>query len=162
MTLLRMWSWNLGGAFNLRREVIDAVAAADVGLIMAQEVRPSVSTAGWSIIPTPGAAWGMTQGSKYQSAILHRGTVKVAAEPQVVPVSEFRWDTLVLSTPGTCAAATVHPNGADPIVLISVYCPRDGPGSPWQRGSGLVVSTSTIFATAATSGRPPPGRARPS
>jgi exonuclease III len=141
MTVLRMWSWNLGGAFRLRQDVIDATAAADVDLILAQEVRPSVATAGgWTTIPDAAVTWGMTQGRRYQSAILHRGTLNIAPEPETVPLTDFRWDKFCLSTPGTCAAATLRPDTAEPIILISVYCPWDGPASAWQRGSGLLVS----------------------
>jgi hypothetical protein len=41
---------------------------------------------------------------------------------------------------GTASAVTIYPEGTEPIVLISVYCPWDGPGLEWQRGSGQMVS----------------------
>jgi hypothetical protein len=53
---------------------------------------------------------------------------------------DARWDELGFSVRGTIAAATLDVDGIGPVVLISVYCPWDGPRLKWQRGSGLIIS----------------------
>jgi exonuclease III len=139
--VIRVWSWNLHGAFQLYQSVIDVVSKADVDLILAQEVRQSVARAGWTVVPEPGPAWGIPQHGCYQSAVLHKpGTFRVEPHPEAVPLADARWDQLGLSIPGSASAATIYPGAAEPIILVSVYCPWDGPGLKWQRGSGLVIS----------------------
>jgi exonuclease III len=138
---IRLWSWNLNGAWQLRHEVIDFLTSADVDVVLAQEVRSSVASAGLTVIPEPGPAWKTALHGDYQTAILHRTSgVRVEASPRLAPLESARWDEFGLSTMGTASAATIHLDGVDPIVVISVYCPWDGPGLGWQRGSGLMVS----------------------
>ena len=141
MEPIRLWSWNLNGAFNLHQAVLDVLASADVDLVLAQEVRPTVASAGWTVIPEPGPTYFIPQHGKYQAAVLHRNAnLHVEPVPEVAPLATARWDQFGLSTMGTAAAATIHYEGIDPMTVISVYCPWDGPGVKWQRGSGLMIS----------------------
>lgn len=138
--MLRLWSWNLNGSFNLRQEVIDYLSAADVDIVLAQEARPSVMNSGFRIVSPPTHRGVRGDTNSYFSAVLHRGEHDVSPVPDVVPLESARWDQLGVSIRGTLAAATVTLPDIRPIIVISVYCPWDGPGLKWQRGSGLTVS----------------------
>jgi exonuclease III len=138
---MRLWSWNLNGAFVLRDDVIKHLANADVDLVLAQEARPNVRRSGFEAVTSAAGDVGVLADERsYFSAILHRGDVKVSPTPAVVPLRDARWDELGVSLPGTIAAATLEVAGLDPVIMISVYCPWSGPGHDWQRGSGLVIS----------------------
>ncbi|MGH9151117.1 MAG: hypothetical protein ACRD03_01650 [Acidimicrobiales bacterium] len=136
---MRLWSWNLNGAFQLRQDVIDFLTAADADLVLAQEARPSVTRAGFRIV-SPSGAVGVRGENSHFAAVLHRGDGEVSAVPELVPLEDARWDQLGVTVPGSLAAAALYPEGYDPITVISAYCPWEGPGLKWQRGSGLVIS----------------------
>jgi len=137
---MRLWSWNLAGARSLTHAVIDHLKASDADVVLAQEVRRSVESSGYLIV-SPTDRQGVYPGdNSYFTAVLHRGDVAVTAEPALAPLTDAGWDQLGVSVRGTIAAAKVTPTDADPITVISVYCPWSGPGQSWQRGSGLVIS----------------------
>lgn len=130
---------NVNGAFQLRQEIIDFLAAGDADLVLAQEVRPSIVGSGFEIVSPTGEV-GIRGKNSHFSAILKRGEVPAEATPEVVPLEGSRWDQLGVSVRGTLAAATLRPAETEPIVVISAYCPWDGPGLKWQRNSGLMIS----------------------
>jgi exonuclease III len=47
---MRLWSWNLNGAFNPRQDVIDYLAGAEANVVLAQEARPHVVQSGFRIV----------------------------------------------------------------------------------------------------------------
>jgi hypothetical protein len=109
----RMWSWNLDGAFQLGQDVIDFLAEADVDLVLAQEVRPAVSRSGFGIIPPPGPTWGIPDHGKYQTAVLHRGALKVDAVPEMAPLGYAKWTQFGLSTMGRTGPEVAARVGAE-------------------------------------------------